>query len=150
MPYIIVAPMYMVSYLFTHYSAPQHTTPQQHNSHTTTGVLSYPLLRPANVSGTMEVLRLAAHGAGGTVLHYVSTLSVLDGSSEATKEDFPIGKLLHRVSSYSGYGWALTFLLHLKVTLTHSPSLSLFQSKQVGSRDARAYCDAQRVACCNL
>jgi len=80
------------------------------------GVLSYSLLRAANVGGTMEVLRLAALGAGGTVLHYVSTLSVLDGSKDAVNEDYQIGKLLSRITQYSGYAqskWLAEMLVQI-------------------------------------
>lgn len=48
--------------------------------------LAYPyeLLRPVNVEGTREVLRLAATGAVKTV-HYVSTLSVLEAEPFASR-----------------------------------------------------------------
>lgn len=67
------------------------------------GVLPYPTLRPANVEGTTTVLRMAVFGGGGTVVHYVSTISVFDGRRGIIGEDFQTGKLLESVQYYSGY-----------------------------------------------
>lgn len=50
------------------------------------GVLQYPALRPANVGGTIEVLRMASFGGGNTVLHYISTVS-------GTESVYPIAVL---------------------------------------------------------
>ena len=68
------------------------------------GVLPYAALRAANVEGTVAVLKLAALGNGSTVLHYVSTISVLDGRRGIIGEEFQTGKLIESVQYYSGYG----------------------------------------------
>jgi fengycin family lipopeptide synthetase B len=52
-----------------------------HNGSSTNLVLPYPALKPANVTGTREILRLACTGAAKPV-HYVSTLSVFDDGTE--------------------------------------------------------------------
>ncbi|MGX2029278.1 amino acid adenylation domain-containing protein [Methylocaldum gracile] len=58
-----------------------------HNGSSTNLILSYPALKPANVSGTREILRLACTGTVKPV-HYVSTLSIFDDGTEPEPPGF--------------------------------------------------------------
>jgi thioester reductase-like protein len=73
----------------------------------------YPLLKAANVSGTVEILRLACRGRRKTV-HYVSTISVLSHEASPGKcldESAPLICLPRQAGGYPQSKWVAERLL---------------------------------------
>lgn len=77
-------------------------------------LFDYRAHRPANVMGTLEVLRFAVHGRP-KALHHVSTLGVLDRHAaafgEPLPEDFHPGQAIPPRSGYSRSKWVAERLL---------------------------------------
>lgn len=57
-----------------------------HNGAVVHWLLPYAKMKPANVSGTVEVLRLAAAGNRVKPVHYVSTTSVFDSDQHQSSQ----------------------------------------------------------------
>lgn len=76
-----------------------------HNGAWVNSVYPYALLKPANVLGTQEVLRLACH-TRSKPMHFISTLSVFGGSEEVPiREDSPLTLAHLPESGYSQSKW---------------------------------------------
>ncbi|HEY9815189.1 MAG TPA: amino acid adenylation domain-containing protein [Candidatus Obscuribacterales bacterium] len=76
-----------------------------HNGAWVNSVYPYAMLKPANVLGTQEVLRLACH-TRSKPMHFISTLSVFGGSGEvAIREESPLTLAHLPDSGYSQSKW---------------------------------------------
>jgi thioester reductase-like protein len=81
-----------------------------HNGAMVNLLYPYHALKPTNVNGTEEILRMASRGRPKTV-HFVSTLSVFDpgdpnSQSAALYEDQPLGNWQNLPSGYAQSKWA--------------------------------------------
>jgi amino acid adenylation domain-containing protein/thioester reductase-like protein len=76
-----------------------------HNGAWVNSIYPYPVLKPANVLGTQEVLRLACH-TRSKPMHFISTLSVFGGNRDTSiREDSPLEVADLPESGYSQSKW---------------------------------------------